>query len=43
MRALGLMRSDGYSRFDRNAEMAFTSNIRPIAPAGSMRSNRNAS
>jgi hypothetical protein len=42
-RALGLMRSDGYSRFDRNAEMAFTSNIRPIAPAGSMRNSRRAS
>ncbi len=36
-------RFDCDAEFDRNAEMAFTSNIRPIAPVGSMRSNRNAS
>jgi hypothetical protein len=36
-------RLDCDAGFDRNAAMTFTSNIRPIAPVGSMRSNRKAS
>ena len=36
-------RLDWDAGFDRNAERAFTSKIRPIAPVGSMRSNRKAS